>query len=369
MSEQHFCLEVNRYNLNDHRILETDSIGDVALRKNQVLLEVEKLGLTSNNVTYGLAGDVLGYWKFFPAEKNWGRIPAWGIAKVVRSNGTPLKEGDRYYGYFPMSSHLIVDVSDGEGHAVTDMAFIDKSEHRQAMAPFYNQYMKVVPEFGFEPEYDDHQMLYRPLFTTAFVLQDFLAVNDFYSADKIILGSASSKTALGIAEVFAQKSPSVSLVGLTSKKNKSFVESTGLYSDVVCYEEIESAINASLKYGFVDMSGDQGIINQLREHLRDNLTLHLGVGATHWDADPRQKPSEHGPEKTSFFAPTEIDQRIASWGEKSFFEQLGTAWNGFLSKIDGWVEIEYSDGPTGLEDAFNSLLNGATPGKGLVVRP
>ena len=33
------------------------------------LLRVEKFALTANNITYGVAADMLGYWDFFPAEK------------------------------------------------------------------------------------------------------------------------------------------------------------------------------------------------------------------------------------------------------------------------------------------------------------
>ena len=104
-----YCLEVNRNKLDETRLAELDSLQAIQLDDDQAVLEVERFALTSNNVTYGLAGDALGYWNFFPAKEGWGRIPAWGIAKVVRANGSELKEGDRYYGYFPMASYLVVD--------------------------------------------------------------------------------------------------------------------------------------------------------------------------------------------------------------------------------------------------------------------
>jgi hypothetical protein len=32
----------------------------------QVLVRIEHFALTANNITYGVAGDSIGYWNFFP---------------------------------------------------------------------------------------------------------------------------------------------------------------------------------------------------------------------------------------------------------------------------------------------------------------
>ena len=32
----------------------------------QAVLRVERFALTANNITYGVAGDLIGYWQFFP---------------------------------------------------------------------------------------------------------------------------------------------------------------------------------------------------------------------------------------------------------------------------------------------------------------
>ena len=36
----------------------------------EILLQIESFAFTTNNVTYGVAGDTIGYWKFFPAGQN-----------------------------------------------------------------------------------------------------------------------------------------------------------------------------------------------------------------------------------------------------------------------------------------------------------
>ena len=54
---------------------------------NEILVRIEKYAFTANNITYGVAGDTIGYWKFFPAaddERNsWGCIPMWGFGEVI----------------------------------------------------------------------------------------------------------------------------------------------------------------------------------------------------------------------------------------------------------------------------------------------
>ena len=55
------------------------------LSQNEVLLKVDSFALTANNISYAGAGDLLGYWGFFPGEEGWGRIPAMGWAEVIAS--------------------------------------------------------------------------------------------------------------------------------------------------------------------------------------------------------------------------------------------------------------------------------------------
>ena len=81
---------------------------DSALSAGQVLLRVDRFAFTANNVTYGAVGEMIGYWNFFPAKEGWGRIPVWGFGDVVRSRHDALTSAERIYGYFPMSTHLVV---------------------------------------------------------------------------------------------------------------------------------------------------------------------------------------------------------------------------------------------------------------------
>ena len=91
----------------------------------EAVLEIESFSLTSNNVTYAVMGDAMSYWRFFPAEEGWGRVPVWGFANVAASAHEELEEGTRLYGYFPPSSHLLVVPQD-----VGERGFREGSPHR-----------------------------------------------------------------------------------------------------------------------------------------------------------------------------------------------------------------------------------------------
>ena len=83
-------LEVRRDDLGTARVVD-DEPG--RLEDRQARFAVERFGLTANNVTYGLLGDDLRYWTFFPTpEEGWGRVPAWGFAAAVESR-SPADDG------------------------------------------------------------------------------------------------------------------------------------------------------------------------------------------------------------------------------------------------------------------------------------
>jgi len=76
-------LQTNKQSLNETRVV-TAPIP--ALRPGEALLRIDRLALTSNNVTYAAFGDVghLRYWSFFPTGEDtaWvtcqpGASPTW----------------------------------------------------------------------------------------------------------------------------------------------------------------------------------------------------------------------------------------------------------------------------------------------------
>jgi hypothetical protein len=355
-----YSMQVTRSDLSEINFAPLPSYQEIELG-GQVVLQVDRFALTANNITYGVAGDMIGYWQFFPAEGEQGHIPVWGIGTVVRSEHPDFTPGDRYYGYYPMASYLLVKPQN-----VTARGFVDGAEHRNKLPIVYNQYSLVSEGNGFKAGFDDHQMIYKPLFTTSFVIADFLADNDFFGAKRVILSSASSKTSFGLAFEL-QKIPGIEVVGLTSKGNKGFVEGLGLYDSVVTYDDITS-LAADSKVVFVDMAGNRESLSTLHHHFGDNMAYSCGVGITHWDSfgstDTAILP---GAAPKMFFAPDQIQKRIKEWGGEKYQATLSVAWDSFIAEVDGWVTINHSEGPAAVEQTYRRVLAGAPPNEAYVL--
>ena len=109
--------------------------------QDRVLFRIDTFGLTANNVTYAVVGDLMGYWRFFPtADDPWGRVPVWGFADVEASSHADVAEGERYFGYWPMSSHVLL-----EPVGVGPHGFTDGAAHRADLSPIYNRYQRAAP--------------------------------------------------------------------------------------------------------------------------------------------------------------------------------------------------------------------------------
>ena len=183
------------------------------LKAGEALLRISRLALTTNNVTYAAFGETphLRYWDFFPSgDADWFHMPAWGFAEVVESTVEGLAKSERFYGFWPIASHIVM-----QPVRVSERGFYDGAEHRLELTSAYNQYQRISTDAAYRAENENYQMLLRPLFITSFMLADFLDDNAFFGARQIVMSSASSKTAYGTAFCL-QDNPAVQVIGLTS---------------------------------------------------------------------------------------------------------------------------------------------------------
>ncbi|WKN44180.1 DUF2855 family protein [Tunicatimonas pelagia] len=335
------------------------------ISSNQVLLKVDKFSFTSNNITYGIVGERMSYWKFFPTQSGYGIIPAWGFASVIISNHPDVKVGQRFYGYYPMSTHLLVTIDH-----VSSKGFVDKTEHRQGLPPIYNFYTNTEHDPNFTPETENLISIFRPLFITSFLIDDHLAAQDFYQATQLIVTSASSKTAQAVACLLAHRKKEdglrFNLLGLTSNKNVAFVKQLGWYDQTMSYDEI-SHLNASEKSIVVDFTGNYQTQFQLQTLLNGNLVYNCLVGLVDWQNLTGENPL---PQKGKlFFAPTYAEKRQKEWGAAKFHQNTGMAWQQFIDAIQPIISIEEHSGTEGLEQLYLDTLNGKIdPRHGNIVR-
>jgi uncharacterized protein DUF2855 len=346
-------------NKNDFSQTQIDSqleMAEQSLEKGEILLRVDQFAMTANNITYAAMGDALRYWEFFPAKSGWGIIPVWGFAEVVISDNENTKIGERYYGYFPMSTHLRV-----KPQQVSSSSFIDGANHRQPLSKIYNQYICCANDPLYQPETEALQMLLRPLFTTSFLLDDFLFDNDLFGARQLVLSSASSKTALGTAFSLyhnrSERQLDYRIIGLTSPGNLDFVKSLGCYDDVLSYDQAtELAGNTATT--IVDFAGNSSLLKQLHQHFNDHLKYSCLVGAAHWDKGGGSMRDLPGAPPQMFFAPFQAEKRLKEWGGKEFQHKLAGVWSRFVDFVDGWVEIEQGKGPVEVDQLYQKVLAG-----------
>jgi len=333
---------------------------DANLIEGNIELRLEKFALTANNVTYAVfGGPPLHYWDFFPSrDPKYGRVPVWGFAKVVASRHPEIHIGHRVYGYFPISTSLTVSPV-----KISERGFLDGTPHRQSMSALYNQYSYTHQDPTYIEAYEDEQLLFRPLYMTGWLVCDAI-VSSEHVIDQVIVSSASSKTA--IATAHALRSRGVSVTGITSARNQDFVESTGLFTQVLTYNSI-SSLPVHGKLAYVDYSGDPALTQSIHSHCGEALKKSLFIGATNWEADRANTEPLPGPKAELFFAPQYVVDRSRSLPAGQLMRDMTADIRAFYPISQKIVTATYIEGAENIDTAWIETADGKTkPQQGLI---
>jgi hypothetical protein len=345
---------VARNDLQQCKLIETELPDAAALPAETLLVKVDRFAFTANNITYALLGDRLKYWQLFPAPTGFGNIPVWGFGDVVASRHPGVAEGERLFGYFPMATHLVIEASD-----VSKRTLRDGAAHRQEVAPVYNAYARVSGDPAFAGRQGDEQALLRPLFMLSFLVDDYLAENDFHGAKSVMLSSASSKTAFGLAHLLHTQRSGIRVIGLTSAKNIDFVKSLGCYDEVVTYDRVTS-LPSDQPVAFVDMAGSGELRAGLHRHFGDQMKYSGRIGLTHQSLT-LDEPKLPGTAPETFFAPDQIRKRAKEWGPGGIEKRLGVAWAGFSPLLQRCLTVIEGRGPEAVMQTYLDTLAGRIP--------
>ncbi|MCA1839369.1 MAG: DUF2855 family protein [Actinomycetota bacterium] len=353
---QHFV--VRRDDLHVCKFIDDDE-SERELTQGQVCLRLEKFGLTANNVTYAVYGDAIGYWGYFPTqEQGWGRNPVWGFGVVAASANHEVKVGERYYGFFPISTRLVVDAK------ANSIGLRDEAPHRSQLPRAYNQYFATERDPVYDRGHEDEQLILRPLFITSFLAFDFLEDGGFKGAKAVLLSSASSKTAYGMASLLSRVD-GLEVWGLTSRRNETFTKRLGCYDRVFTYDALD-AVPTTRSIAYVDVAGNTAVRDGLADRLGKTLVYSMALGDTHWD-ESRDK-AKMSSQAEFFFAPTWLAKRTDDWGVDGYVARLAEAWKIFSENLDGWMKIVSYRGPQAIEQAWLQQLAGeADPSIGYVL--
>jgi hypothetical protein len=376
------ALQVRKDHLPSTRL---QTSADPALADGQVRVRIDRFALTANNITYAAFGDAMNYWQFFPVTADgdgdgdeagdetaaWGCIPVWGFGQVVQSLHPGVAVGERLYGYWPMASHAVLQPS-----RLSPASFSDGSAHRAALHPVYNQYQRCSADPFYSADTEDLQALLRPLYLTAWLIDDFLADNAFFGTTRaqaasdaaspagsgqrplMLLSSASSKTAYATAARLALR-PEIEVVGLTSPNNVAFCQSLGVYSRVLSYDQLDS-LPADAPCVYVDFAGN-GELRRAVHSRFTGLAYSCSIGGTHVDqlGSARDLP---GPRATLFFAPAQVKKRSVDWGAAEFNRRLVADWHGFRARVADpaapWLVVQQQRGGAAVQQAYAQVLGG-----------
>jgi len=319
----------------------------------EVLLAVDSFAITANNVTYAAVGDAFGYWDFFPtASADIGIVPVWGHATVVDGGTSGLTDGERVYGYLPMATHLVVTPG-----SVSAGSFTDIAPHRAARAAVYNQYRRLAADPGHDPAREGVRAVFEPLFLTSFLIEAMFRRADWHGAGRMILTSASSKTAMALAHVARAASPGIERIGVTSARHIGFVEATGLYDRVFGYDEIDELGDAPAVS--VDFAGNGTTLTALHRAVGAGLVYSCLVGVTDWEhRGGFGRDDVPGPKPVLFFAPDHVAATIAELGPKGFQQGVAERWLMFADDAAKLVRIDEIAGLANALPAWRAAVAG-----------
>jgi hypothetical protein len=329
-------LEVSRADLTVTRLIRA---GIAAPEPGEVLFEVERFGLSANNVTYALLGDALRYWDLFPAAPGWGRIPVWGSLRVLDSAVPGVEPGRRAFGLGPMATHVLL--RPGRAGQAT---FTEGSAHRAGLSSVYNVYAWAPPGSSAD---DDALLVLRPLFWLSFTLDDHLARRPD-PARPVIVTSASSKAALGLAHLLARRG--VPVTGLTSAGRVAFVDGLRVYDQVLGYDQVAALPAADATV--VDIAGDAALRDQIVRRLKTPAEV-VVAGGTHGEAGALAAGA--------FSAPRYIRDLAREQGWPELERRYQAALADFAAGARAWLEIVRHRGLDAAARVYREVLAGAGP--------
>jgi hypothetical protein len=255
------------------------------LERDEIRLRVDKVGLSANNLFYAQMGNApfLKFFAVYPVgdeHEELANVPAWGVATVIESSNPEFSPGDQFRGFLHMTN--VVQMKARR----TPEGFTAFGGGRDKINPAYNGFLSVDAE-GDSPirghgQKPDLAMTAAPGAGSGFIMAELLRMNDFYGANAIVLTSASSKLSLATALLLRKERDQgdlAKITGYTAPHNADFVRATGLYDDVVTYDEGLPG-DDTLRHLLIDVAGDADVYKRSKA----KFVKAFAVGGTHADA-------------------------------------------------------------------------------------
>ncbi|KAJ7194225.1 hypothetical protein GGX14DRAFT_586804 [Mycena pura] len=366
-------------------VIAVSSLPTQDLPPNHVLIKVERFGFSANNITYQALGEQphFRYFDFHYAPeagnvsaKSHGLVPVWGFGTIVASSHPKISPGEHVYGYFAPSRYLLVPVSPSD---VNRHAFYVPRPHLPADRRPYNQIRRCAADPEYTPTAlgEDLTMLYRPLFWTAYWFEDWLHSTGYRGATRVLLSSASAKTAFCVAYLIRKRrargetSSSLKIVGLTSARNLAFTRGLGLYDEVVEYGAAEAALAQAPgqnKWVYADVAGNVALNARLFAHLGKALVASIALGMASLEPASKQaaaldfqtnKFTGAEPPATAqletFFMVEWLSVRQRQLAPDEIVRRQRQVWTELMADCVPWVRLVHVSGANEVKRAYDEI--------------
>lgn len=359
-----------------------------ALEKGEIRICVDKFGLSTNNMFYAQMGDApfLKFFDVYPLEgdNDLVNVPAWGLGTVIESENPEFSVGERYRGFYHMTNVVQMNAkpsSDG---------LVAIGGNRDKLNKAYNRFIKVsdgpASPFTGAGSKPDLAMVSAPGALSGFVIYELLRMKQYYGCNGVVLTSASSKLSLATAVCLQEERKNRSLkkvIGYTSAANAEFVQSTGLYNEVLTYDKTLPS-DKELQLIMIDVAGDAAIFKRNKKRIKKALA----VGATHSSAKastfaafgpsgvvkmlsgmvaPKSVATwvddKLDPKLEMFFAPTVMTALADKFGKETFEKMGDAALNKFVdAAIDNdWITVVRGEDPEAVQASYERIFRGKLP--------
>ena len=198
----------------------------------------------------------------------------------------------------------------------------------------------------------------------------------------MVVTSASSKVALAFA-LYMKGAEGKNVIGYTSEANKAFCEATGLYSEILTYDE---ALPAGEDVVMVDISG-RGVI-YTKHQSRAKKLLCIGNASGGPDKDtafanftvyakikmiltmmggPKWIRSSMNPTQELFLIMDTMQVLLEEWGKEKYLQTLEDYTKAFCDEAGKWMKERKCETEETIQSAFEDIVQGSVPPSEFVV--
>ena len=383
------------------------------LKASSVRVQTKLVGLSSNNLAYCAAGEILHWWSAFPVPSSaeppynntaqFGVSPGWGYATVIESTIPEIEAKSILFGFVPISSHT-VDLE----LCASDVPeqWIEKSLQRSKVMSMYQRYVVMPRDFVLDTP---KSMWTAPLIAAeagqvlakyVFPQDDREPIHPFGVQvspwtkkeadldDACIVSIASgTKTAKAfiymLADITRNKKPGYSLVEVTSGSGcTTYLKTVPFNHKIVPYDQIsaDGAFPSHSRYILLNFGGRDNAFEKVFDALRaskpEPIIISVQIGS-----EPKVATKEIMQERQAFIAKSQAfrmnttairDAAVERYGEKKYFEDLNRTFGEMVSQqtsaYDGKVlgmTLKLSNGlqtEDGIEGVWNRLIRGQIDG-------